>query len=62
MTDNVQHPVAAEIMGRFAQRTVRSKDYDTRAKERPARRRHPCGDLLRTLSGLHGVRQRLLSL
>ena len=34
MTDKVQHPVAAEILGRFTQRTVRSRDYDTRAKER----------------------------
>ncbi len=33
MIDKVQHPVAAEIMGRFAQRTVRSKDHDTRARE-----------------------------
>jgi glutamate-1-semialdehyde 2,1-aminomutase len=33
MTDKVQHPVAAEIMGRFAQRTVRSKDHDSRARE-----------------------------
>ena len=33
MTDKVQHPLAAEILGRFAQRTARSKQYDTRAKE-----------------------------
>ena len=32
MTDKVQHPIAAEIVDRFAQRTVRSKDHDTRAK------------------------------
>jgi glutamate-1-semialdehyde 2,1-aminomutase len=34
MADKVQHPIAAEIRGRFAQRTVRSKDLDARAKER----------------------------
>ena len=34
MADKVQHPIAAEIRGRFAQRTVRSKQYDARAKER----------------------------
>ena len=33
MTDNVQHPIAAEIRGRFAQRTARSKDHDTRARK-----------------------------
>ena len=32
MVDTVQHPIAAEIMGRFAQRTVRSKNLDARAK------------------------------
>ncbi len=31
MADKVQHPVAEKIKGRFAQRTVRSKDHDTRA-------------------------------
>jgi glutamate-1-semialdehyde 2,1-aminomutase len=34
MVDKAQHPVAAEIMSRFVQRTVRSKQYDARAKER----------------------------
>jgi glutamate-1-semialdehyde 2,1-aminomutase len=33
MADKVPHPVAAEIMGRFTQRTVRSKDHDTRARK-----------------------------
>ena len=33
MVDNVQHPVAAEIMSRFAQRTIRSKEHDTRARK-----------------------------
>jgi len=33
MTDNLQHSVAAEIMERFARRTVRSKDHDTRARK-----------------------------
>jgi glutamate-1-semialdehyde 2,1-aminomutase len=32
MADKKRHPVAAEILGRFAQRTVRSKDLDARAK------------------------------
>jgi glutamate-1-semialdehyde 2,1-aminomutase len=39
MVDNAQHPVAAEIMIRFVQRTVRSKEHDTRA-----RRSLPGGD------------------
>ncbi len=34
MADKKRHPIAAEIMDRFTQRTVRSKDFDTRAKER----------------------------
>ena len=34
MVDKVNHPVAAEIMSRFVQRTIRSKQYDARAKER----------------------------
>jgi glutamate-1-semialdehyde 2,1-aminomutase len=34
MVDNVQHPVAEEIIRRFTQRTLRSKRYDARAKER----------------------------
>ena len=34
MADKKRHPIAAEIMDRFTQRTVRSRDYDTRAKER----------------------------
>jgi len=34
MADKRRHPIAAEIMDRFTQRTVRSRDYDTRAKER----------------------------
>ena len=34
MVDKGQHPVAAEILNRFAQRTVRSKQCDARAKER----------------------------
>ena len=34
MADKVQHPIAEEIRKRFAQRTVRSKDLDARAKER----------------------------
>jgi len=34
MVDHVQHPVAAEIMIRFVQRTIRSKQYDARANER----------------------------
>ncbi len=32
MTDKELHPVAAEILGRYAQRTLRSKDHDARAK------------------------------
>jgi len=34
MTGKMQHPIAAEIRGRFVQRTVRSKDLDARAKAR----------------------------
>ena len=34
MVDKAQHPVAAEIIKRFVQRTIRSKQYDARAKER----------------------------
>jgi glutamate-1-semialdehyde 2,1-aminomutase len=34
MVDRGQHPVAAEIISRFVQRTIRSKQYDARAKER----------------------------
>ena len=34
MVDTPQHPVAAQIMSRFVQRTIRSKQYDARAKER----------------------------
>ncbi len=33
MIEKVQHPIAAEIIERFAQRTARSKDCDTRARE-----------------------------
>ncbi len=33
MADKVRHPVPADIMGRFVQRTVRSKEHDTRAQK-----------------------------
>ena len=34
MVEKVQHPIAAEIIKRFAQRTLRSKNFDARAKAR----------------------------